>query len=111
MNIIDLTHAMYASPVALEQRKDGTLRFCFGYRKLSAVTAQDSYPLPQMDECQDSLEHVLLSSTLHEMSSYGQIQVNESDKKKNIFIFHLGVYQFTQLFYGSEDAPMLHFIL
>lgn len=37
-------------------KKDGSLRFFVDYRKLHAVMISDSYLLPLMDECIDSLK-------------------------------------------------------
>ena len=36
----------WSSPVVLITKKDGTFRFCAGYRKLNNVTVKDVYPLP-----------------------------------------------------------------
>jgi len=45
----------WSSPVVMVKRKDRTWRFCFDYRKLNAVTHQDTYPLPRIDETLDLL--------------------------------------------------------
>lgn len=31
--------------------KHGTLRYCFGYRKLDSITIKDVYFIPRMDQC------------------------------------------------------------
>lgn len=45
----------WASPIVFVSKKDGILRFCVNYRRLNAVTERDSYPIPTMDECIESL--------------------------------------------------------
>lgn len=40
-----------ALPTVLIFYKDGTIRFCIDYRKLSARKIWDLYPIPYMDEC------------------------------------------------------------
>ena len=63
--VIEPTSAEWASPVVFVPKKDGTMRFRVDYRKLNAVTVRDSYPLPRMDECIDSLgDHCLYHARL-----------------------------------------------
>jgi len=45
----------WASNIVLVKKKDGTLRFRVDYRRLNAVTKQDSYPLPLIDNCLNAL--------------------------------------------------------
>ena len=54
-DVIEAAAEEWASPVVLVPKPDGTLRFCVDYRKLNALTPRDTYPLPRMDECIDSL--------------------------------------------------------
>lgn len=37
------------------EKKDGSTRFWFDYRKLNHVTVKDAYPLPRIDESVDAL--------------------------------------------------------
>lgn len=41
--------------IVLVQKKNGTLRFCVDYHKLNAVTRNDAYPLPCVDDTLDKL--------------------------------------------------------
>ncbi len=43
------------SPVVLVPKTDGKSRFFVDYRKLNAKIIRDSYPIPRMDDCIDSL--------------------------------------------------------
>ena len=89
--VIEPSKSAWASPVVLAPKKDGTLRFCVDYRKLNAVTIRDSYPIPRMDECIDSLGEATIFTTLDCNSCYWQIPVAEADKEKTAFVSHTGL--------------------
>ena len=75
--VIEPTSAEWASPVVSVPKKDGTMRFCVDYPKLNAVTIRDSYPLPRMDECIDSLGYATLFTTQDYNSRYWQMRIAE----------------------------------
>lgn len=45
----------WASSVVLERKKVGEVRWCVDYRKVNEATQKDAYPLPNIEECLDSL--------------------------------------------------------
>ena len=55
IDVIEPATSEWAAPVVFAPKKDGLLRFCVDYRRLNAVTVRDSYPIPWMHECIDSL--------------------------------------------------------
>ena len=54
----------------LVRKKDKTWRFRIDYRKLNAVTMQDAYPLPHIDESLDALSGSKFFTTLDLISGY-----------------------------------------
>lgn len=54
-DVIERATSEWACPVVIVPKKDGSLRFRIDYRKLHAKTLTDTYPLPRMDDCIDSL--------------------------------------------------------
>ncbi len=62
--VIRPSQSEWASPVVLAPKSDGSMRFCFDYRRLHAVTKRNSYPLPRMDECIDFLGSAKVFSCL-----------------------------------------------
>ena len=76
--VIEPSSSEWASPVVLVPKKDGTLRFCVDYRRLNSLTRRDSYPLPRMDECIDSLGDATIFSTFDCNSGHWQVEVDEA---------------------------------
>ena len=54
-SVIQEYTSLWAAPVTLTPKKDGSYRFCIDYRKLNAVTVKDSCPLPLMQVIFDQL--------------------------------------------------------
>jgi hypothetical protein len=71
---------VWASPIVLVAKPDGSTRFCVDYRRLNAVTVRDSYPLPLMDECIDSLGDAKIFTTLYCNSGYWHVPVRPEDR-------------------------------
>jgi len=93
-DFIEPTSSEWGFPVVLVPKKDGTLRFCVDYRLLNVVTKKDSYPLPRMDECIDSLGEATIFSTLNCIAGYWQVAIAPEDREKTAFVCHEGAYQY-----------------
>ena len=46
--VIQPSSSPWASPIVLVHKKDGTMHFCFDYRKLNEVIKADKFPLPKL---------------------------------------------------------------
>ena len=78
--------------MVLVPKPDGSLRFCVDYRKLNEITVKDTYPLPRMDECLDSLGEARYFTTLDANSGYWQVPIREGDQNKTSFTCNEGTY-------------------
>ena len=104
-DVIEPSCSAWSSPVLLCSKKDGSVRFCIDYRKVNAVTQKDSYPLPRIDDCLDSLGGNAWFHTLDLASGYWQCEIEEEDRPKTAFATHSGLYQFKVLPFGLCNAP------
>jgi len=72
---------------------------------VNVVTKKDSYPLPRMDECVDSLGEVTIFSTLDCNAGYLQVAIAPEDRKKTVFVCHEGAYQYKRMPFVLTNAP------
>ena len=103
--IIEPAASPWASNVVLVRKKDGGLRFCIDYRALNAVTYQDTYPLPRIDSCLDTLHGASWFTTLDLRAGYYNIPVAEQDRDKTAFVTRRGCWRFAVMPFGLTCAP------
>jgi hypothetical protein len=105
MDFIEPASGPWSAPVVLIPKPDGSIRFCIDYRKLNAVTKNDSYALSRVDDCLDSLGEARYFTTLNANCGYWQIDVNEDDREKTAFTCHQGLHQLKRMPFGLMTAP------
>ena len=93
---IEPSDSLWASPVVLVTKKDGSTCFCVDYRWLNSLTIKDAYPLPRID---DSLRF----STMDLDSGYWQVAMSPQAKRKAAFVTNEG--QFRVIPFGLCNAP------
>ena len=103
--VIEPASSPWSSNVLLVRKKDGSMRFCVDYRKLNEITIKDSYPLPRIDSCLESLGNSCFFSTLDLRSGYWQTELDACDADKTAFVTRSGQYRFTVLSMGLANAP------
>ena len=64
-----------------------------------------SYPIPRVDECQDSFSGSKWLNCLDLNSGFWQIGLDPADKEKTAFATSLGLCQFTVMPVGLAYAP------
>lgn len=62
--VIEPSQSEWASLIVIEAKKDETPRFCIYYRHLNEITIPDTYQIPRMDNCIDSMVASTLCTAL-----------------------------------------------
>ena len=95
----------WSSPITLVPKRDGTIRFCIDYRKLNAITKDDLYPIPRLDEPLTLMRGSKFFSTMDCDSCYWQIPLDLDSMEKTTFTCHLGTFMFKVMPFGLKCAP------
>ena len=103
--VIEPVQSEWASNIVIVRKKDGSARFCVDYRGLNDRTAKDSYPLPRIDDCLDTLAGASWFSTFDLRSGYHQVAVDPADVHKTSFITRRGTFAFRVMPFGLCNAP------
>ena len=90
--IIEYSASQWSAPIV--KKKDGTLRLCIDYHRLSSVSQIDVYPIPQVDEMLDRLGKAHFISTMDLTRGYWQVPVAMQDRHKTAFSSPFGFFQF-----------------
>ena len=103
--VIEPSTSEWASPFVLVPKKDGSIRFCVEYRRANAKKVPDSHPLPQIDDCLDSLGDAEIFTTLDRNAGYWQVPVATEDHDKTTFTSYLGTFVYRRMPFGLRNAP------
>ena len=90
----------YASPVVLVRKKDGSLRVCVDFHRLSAKTIKDTYPIPRIAETLEALHGAKWFCSLDLKSGYLLVGVREADKAKTAVTTPFGLFEFNRMPFG-----------
>ena len=104
-DVIRPSTSPWASPIVLVQKKDGSMRFCVNYCKVNAVTCEDAYLLPRVDDTLDTLSGSRWFTTLDLLSSYWQVEVSPGDSEKTAFCTPEGLFEFKVMPFSLCNAP------
>lgn len=95
----------WSSPCLLTPKSDGTPRFCTDYRKVNAVTVSDSFPLPRMEDCIDSIGPAKFITKLDLLKGYWQVPLTPRASEVSAFVTPDHFMQYTVMAFGMKNAP------
>ncbi|KAH9104141.1 hypothetical protein AeMF1_019680, partial [Aphanomyces euteiches] len=104
LGLIRPSTSPWASPVLINRKPDGSIRFCIDYRKLNDVTIKDRYPMPRVDDLLDVLGKSKYFSTMDVASGYWNVQMDEASIPKTAFICKFGLYEWLVMPFGLCNA-------
>ena len=95
----------WSSPCILVPKPDGTSRLCTDYRKVNAVTVPDSYPLPRLDDCIDTIGAATHVTKLDLLKGYWQVPLTPRASDISAFVTPDDFLQYSVMAFGMRNAP------
>jgi len=103
--IIEESDSPWASAYVLAKKKNGEMRLCIDFRKLNAMTKKLVYPIPNIEDCLDTLAGKKYFSQIDFSSGFWQILMDEKSKEYTAFRTGDGLFQFRRMPFGLTNAP------
>ena len=75
--LIEPSHSALSSPCLLIPKPDGSVRFCTDFRKVTALTKDDSFPCSRIEDCIDQVGHSKYVSEFNLLKGYLQVPLTE----------------------------------
>ena len=98
--------SLWASPVVLVCKKDGSLWFCIDLRKLNNQTIKDAQSLPRIEDSLECLGGTTIFTNLDLQSRYWQVEMTEASKPLTAFtVGPLGFYECVWMPFGLTNSP------
>lgn len=85
-NLARPSSSPWSSPCILVPKPDSTFRFCTDYRKVNSVTIPDSYPMPRLDDCVDTIGSARYVTKLDLLKGYWQVPLTPRASDISAFV-------------------------
>ena len=95
----------WSSPCLIEIKPDGSPRFITDYRKVNAVTVPDSYPMPRIEDCIDTIGNAKYVTKIDLLKGYWQVGLTERASEISAFVTPDYFLQYTVMAFGMCNAP------
>ncbi|XP_040360535.1 uncharacterized protein LOC121048362 [Ixodes scapularis] len=105
LGVIEPAESDYASPLILVEAPGKDPRPCVDYRKLNAITKDQLYPIPNIEERLERVSAARYISTLDLVRGYWQVPMSESASRYAAFISPVGTFRPLVLGFGLKNAP------
>ena len=88
--VIEPSKSLWSFPIHVVQKKERSIHICVDYRSLNAVTSNDPYQMPRVDDLIDEVGNATYLSKLDLSKGYYHVAVAEKDCDKTAFITPFG---------------------
>jgi hypothetical protein len=104
MGIIKESVSNWASPIILVDKPDGSVRFVIDYRKVNAISENDAFPLPRVDDLIELIGRAKFITKIDISKAFWQIPLSQESQSISSFITPFGLYHFTVMPFGLASS-------
>ena len=103
--IIEPSDSGWSAPCIMVPKPNNQFRVCSDLRRVNQLVQGDSFPLPRMYDCIDSIGHAKYITTLDLLKGYYQIPLTDNAKRILTLATPDGLYQYRVMPFGLKTAP------
>lgn len=89
----------------MAKKKNGQFRLCIDFRRLNSLTKKLVHPLPNIEDCLETLSGKKFFSQIDFASGFWQIPMEPSSKELTAFRTEDGLFHFRRMPFGLTNAP------
>jgi hypothetical protein len=78
--IVSRSTSLWASPLHIVPKKDGSWRPCGDYRRLNTITVPDRYPLPNMMDLSANMDGCTIFGKMNLVKAFHQVPIAPEDR-------------------------------
>ncbi|XP_064490382.1 uncharacterized protein LOC135401724 [Ornithodoros turicata] len=105
LGVIEQAESDFTSPMILVEVPGKDPRPCIDYRRLNAITRDETYPIPNIEEPVETVSRAKYISTLDLVRGYWQVPLSEGASRYSAFVTPLGTFRPKMLAFGLKNAP------
>ena len=103
--VVQPSNSPWCNAVVLVRKEEGSLHFCFDFRRLNALTVKDCHPLPHICETLESLAGAAHYLTFDLNSGFWQVPMDKESKQYTAFTLgSMGLYECESMLFGLCNA-------
>ena len=103
--VIRPSRSPYTSQVVIVHKKTGDIHLCMDFHTLNAMTIQDPFPLPRIEEALQAMKAAVWFTSFDLAQGYLQMAMSEADIHKTAFhAGSSGLYEFTCMPFGLSSV-------
>ena len=108
MNIVrPSSNSPWSSPLHMVPNHSGGWRACGDYRALNAVSEDDRYPIPHMQDFAVNLIGRHVFSKVDMVRAYNQVPMNADDIAKTAIVTPFGLFEYLHMAFGLKNAALM----
>ena len=104
LGVLVEANGSWASPICVVRKRSGKARVVCDMRRLNAVTALPSYPIPKIADVLEGLKGSSIFTTLDMNMAYYQVKINPEHQHKATITTPWNNYSFTRMCFGLSGA-------